>query len=106
MGRPEAEQSSLRGKNSAAPERLVSLPREARQSVSLKKGSHIFKQRAPNVTSLKLTAPRGEYAALRRQKSAFVFAVKSQSSPQFIESVLSLISGLEPRERKKLRHSA
>jgi len=31
---------------------------------------------------LKLTAPRGEYAALRRAKSAFVFAVKSQSSPQ------------------------
>ena len=37
---------------------------------------------APNVTCSELTAPRGEYAALRRAKSAFVFAVKSQSSPQ------------------------
>ncbi|TSC76083.1 MAG: hypothetical protein G01um101433_813, partial [Parcubacteria group bacterium Gr01-1014_33] len=33
---------------------------------------------APNVTLSELTAPRGEYAALRRAKSAFVFAVKSQ----------------------------
>jgi len=49
---------------------------------SLKKGSSIFKQRAPNVTCSEMTAPRGEYAALRRAKSAFVFAVKSQSSPQ------------------------
>ena len=62
--------------------------------------------RAPKLTFSEMTAPRGEYAALRRTKSAFVFAVKSQSSPQLIESVLSLISGLEPRERKKLRHSA
>src|SRR3989338_1787133 len=61
---------------------------------------------APKLTCSELTAPRGEYAALRRAKSAFVFAVKSQSSPQLIESVLSLISGLEPRERKKLRQSA
>src|SRR3989338_7749581 len=61
---------------------------------------------APKLTCLEMTAPRGEYTALRRAKSAFVFAVKSQSSPQLIESVLSLISGLEPRERKKLRPSA
>ena len=61
---------------------------------------------APVVTCSELTAPRGEYAALRRAKSAFVFAVKFQSSPQLIESVLSLISGLEPREQKKLRYSA
>src|SRR3989344_4641572 len=74
--------------------------------LSLKMGSRIFKQRAPKLTCSELTAPRGEYAALRRAKSAFVFAVKSQSSPQLIESVLSLILGLEPRERKKLRHSA
>src|SRR3989338_2930762 len=45
-------------------------------SVSFKEGSRIFKQRAPNVTCSELTAPRGEYAALRRAKSAFVFAVK------------------------------
>ena len=37
---------------------------------------------APKLTLSELTAPRGEYAALRRAKSAFVFAVKSQSSPQ------------------------
>ena len=37
---------------------------------------------APQLTLSELTAPRGEYAALRRAKSAFVFAVKSQSSPQ------------------------
>ena len=61
---------------------------------------------APKLTLSELTAPRGLAPALRRAKSAFVFAVKSQSSPQLIESVLSLISGLEPRERKKLRHSA
>src|SRR3989338_8083476 len=67
---------------------------------SFKKGSRIFKQRAPNVTCSELTAPRGEYAALRRAKSAFVFAVKSQSSPQLIESVLSLILGLEPENGK------
>src|SRR3989344_4510563 len=60
----------------------------------------------PKLTCLEMTAPRGEYTALRRAKSAFVFAVKSQSSPQLIESVLSLISGLEPRARQKLRQSA
>src|SRR3989344_6321410 len=51
---------------------------------------------APNVTCSELTAPRGEYAALPRAKSAFVFAVKSQSSPPLIESHLSLILGFEP----------
>ncbi|TSC66960.1 MAG: hypothetical protein G01um101466_830, partial [Parcubacteria group bacterium Gr01-1014_66] len=39
---------------------------------------------APKLTLSEMTAPRGEYAALRRAKSAFVFAVKSQSSPQLI----------------------
>ena len=43
-----------------------------------------------------MTAPRGEYAARSRAKSAFVFAVKSHNSPQRMETVLSLISGLEP----------
>ena len=37
---------------------------------------------APKLTLSELTTPRGEYAALRRAKSAFVFAVKSQTSPQ------------------------
>ena len=37
---------------------------------------------APKLTCSEMTAPRGEYAALRRAKSAIVFAVKSQSSPQ------------------------
>src|SRR3989344_2478356 len=37
----------VQGGNSAAPERFGSLPREARQSVPLKVGSRIFKQRAP-----------------------------------------------------------
>src|SRR3989339_1106078 len=42
--------------------------------------------RAPVVTCSELTAPRGEYAALRRAKSAFVFAVKSHNSPQRMET--------------------
>ena len=37
---------------------------------------------APKLTCLEMTAPRGLTPALRRAKSAFVFAVKSQSSPQ------------------------
>ncbi len=37
---------------------------------------------APKLTCSELTAPRGLTPALRRAKSAFVFAVKSQSSPQ------------------------
>src|SRR3989344_2338601 len=45
---------------------------------SFKKGSRIFKQRAPNVTCSELTAPRGEYAALRRAKSAFDFGVRAE----------------------------
>jgi hypothetical protein len=42
--------------------------------------------------------PTGRRGSLRKAKSAFVFAAKSQSSLQLIESVLSLISGLEPTE--------
>ena len=64
---------------------------------------------APKLTLLEMIAPlapTGRRGSLRKAKSAFVFAVKSQSSLQLIESVLSLISGLEPRERKKSRHSA
>src|SRR3989338_8590577 len=41
---------------------------------------------APKLTCSEMTAPRGEYAALRRVKSAFVFAVKSHNSPQRIET--------------------
>ena len=40
-------------------------------------------------------APRQARDMLRRAKSAFVFAVKSQSSPQLIESVLSLKEAAE-----------
>jgi len=37
---------------------------------------------APKLTFSEMTAPRGFAPALRRTKSAFVFHVKSQSSPQ------------------------
>src|SRR3989338_10386992 len=60
---------------------------------SFKKGSRIFKQRAPNVTCSELTAPRGGDAALRRAKTAFVFAVKTPRFPPFILSVLSFVFG-------------
>ena len=65
-----------------APARAFSLEREACRQFRSKKVRAKCIITAPKLTLSELTAPRGEYAALRRAKSAFVFAVKSQSSPQ------------------------
>src|SRR3989338_9242582 len=53
---------------------------------SFKKGSRIFKQRAPNVTCSELTAPRrGGGAAPRAEKPFFFFRQNQTSLPLFFK---------------------